>query len=44
MGTLVNPISFYFIYNWKLVAIFVFILPIVIALLGFIFFVENTPI
>jgi MFS family permease len=44
IGTLVNPLAFYFIYDWKLVAIFVFILPIVISIFGFFLVVENTPI
>jgi hypothetical protein len=44
VGTFINPASFYFIYDWKLVAIFIFILPITAAVLGFIFIVEATPI
>ena len=44
MGTLVNPIAFYFIYDWRWVVLFVFMLPIIIAILGFVLVVEDTPI
>jgi MFS family permease len=44
VGTAINPIAFYFIYDWKMVVIFVFLLPTVITLIGFYFIVENTPI
>jgi hypothetical protein len=44
VGIIINPAAFYFIHDWKWVALLVFILPIIIALLGFILVVENTPI
>ena len=44
VGIFINPLSFYFIYDWKWVAVLIFILPILVAALGFILVVENTPI
>lgn len=39
LGIFLNPAAFYLIYDWKWVAIFVFILPILISALGFMYIV-----
>jgi len=44
VGIVINPIAFYFIFNWKTIVIYFFIIPTAIALIGFILIVENTPI
>ena len=43
-GIFLNPIAFYLISDWKWVVLVVFILPIIGAMLGFIYIVEDTPI
>lgn len=43
-GIFLNPLAFYLIYDWKWVVLVVFILPIIGAMLGFIYIVEDTPI
>ena len=43
-GILLNALVFYFIDNWRIISITFFILPIVVAILGFVFWVEDTPI
>jgi MFS family permease len=43
-GILINPVFFYLIDSWKLIVLTVFVLPISAAALGFIIYVEDTPI
>jgi MFS family permease len=43
-GIFLNALAFYYIDNWKIIVISFFILPIIVAILGFIFWVEDTPI
>lgn len=43
-GIFLNPIAFYLINDWKWVVLVVFILPIIGAMWGFIYIVEDTPI
>jgi hypothetical protein len=44
VGIFINPLAFYLIYDWRWVAGLIFILPILVATLGFVLVVENTPI
>jgi hypothetical protein len=39
-----NPTVYYFIKSWKLIILLFNIIPILIALLGFVLVIENTPI
>ena len=43
-GIFINPVFFYLIDSWKPIVLTAFILPILVAALGFIFYVEDTPI
>lgn len=44
LGIFLNPLAFYLIYDWRWVALLVFILPTLAAAIGFLLVVENTPI
>jgi hypothetical protein len=44
LGMILDGVAFYYIKEWTLIYLFVFIIPAVIILLSSIFIIEKTPI